>query len=173
MLKQLVQQFIDEYRPDEQRSAATIQASTDIEDAIVKSTARIKTHQRQSNETLEEWTSALKQAANQLTNAKDFDDLFRIAKEVGDPIWNIGPLAVYDFASRISIYLKIPPQRVYLHAGPAKAAKCLNIRAKEASKNDFPDELAPLSEDEIESFLCIFANRICAQGAGRKRKRSC
>jgi hypothetical protein len=73
--------------------------------------------------------------------------------------WGIGPLTVYDVAERLGRYLRLAPERVYLHAGPTLGAKALGIDVAGKAwleMGDLPEPMRILSADEAEDFLCVF-----------------
>lgn len=73
--------------------------------------------------------------------------------------WGIGPLAVYDIAERLGRYLRLDPQRVYLHAGPTLGARALGIDVRGKTyleMHELPAPMQVLTADEAEDFLCVF-----------------
>jgi hypothetical protein len=74
----------------------------------------------------------------------------------------LGSLYAYDTARRLGAKLGVEPQRVYLHAGTRKGAKALGLDYRQASLpvNDFPEPLRVLPADMLESFLCIYKDRL-------------
>lgn len=74
-------------------------------------------------------------------------------------IAGIGPVTVYDVATRIGAYLGLEPDRVYLHAGVKQGAEALGIdtRGREyLQSSDLPVALRSLTANETEDFLCVY-----------------
>ena len=97
----------------------------------------------------------------QIAKTKTFDELFLIISKTS--IKGIGELAKYDTATRIAAFLKLTPEKIYLHAGTKKGAKNLlnkRITTKTISKNELPNIFHSLSCAEIEDVLCIYKNRL-------------
>lgn len=111
-----------------------------------------------------------------IAKAKDFEELYKIVNEAGVPY--VGALTKYDIALRIGYLLSpqiLPQKFVYLHAGPAKAAKALHNKGllnkpsltMEINDFKFLDDLKTLDRKEhfipefathamvVEDFLCI------------------
>jgi hypothetical protein len=71
----------------------------------------------------------------------------------------IGPVFVYDAATRIAAYLKMEPKSIYLHAGVIEGLNALGIITKGKKRlvrTEIPDALNILKADEIEDFLCTY-----------------
>lgn len=98
----------------------------------------------------------------QISNAQDFDMLYRIVE--GCRTKGIGDLAIYDTAVRIGAYLGLIPRRIYLHAGTKVGAKKLigNITSNTLTKNQLPEPFrsSNLSCYELEDLLCIYKNSL-------------
>lgn len=73
-----------------------------------------------------------------IRKAKSFDELYTIVRTLG--IFGIGELTAYDIALRIGAYLKLHPDRVYLHAGTRAGAKRLlgEVSGDYLFKSDLP-----------------------------------
>ncbi len=102
-----------------------------------------------------------------ILKAKHFDDLIKIINE--DKIIGFGELAIYDAAVRISAYLTIKPDKVYLHAGTRDGMKALEEHnlvpqgassAPTVSVDDLPEPLKELHPSETENFLCIYKAKL-------------
>ncbi|ATC30998.1 hypothetical protein CA606_00785 [Caulobacter vibrioides] len=97
-----------------------------------------------------------------LKAAHDFDTLLT-AVELGLGLApRRSPLLVYDVAHRLGCYLKIPPQYVYLHAGPRVGAERLKAglgryrRLDPADPAQLPTSLRMrLAPNQMENFLCV------------------
>ena len=90
-----------------------------------------------------------------IQKAKGFDELFDIIEGVAPP--GIGPVTVYDVATRINGYLLLPQSSLYLHAGVRIGWKLLyGNRSPNEKRVPMPKELKGLSADDAESFLCAY-----------------
>lgn len=87
-----------------------------------------------------------------------FAELHELIAALIGGIYRIGELTTYDIATRIGAYLRLRPERVYLHAGTRIGARALGLPASQPSLAiaQLPVELHELSAAEIEDFLCIF-----------------
>ncbi len=69
----------------------------------------------------------------------------------------VGPLMVYDIATRIGAYLRRQPEYVYLHAGTRDGARILGLAAGAfIDPAALPSAFKRLSPREIEDCLCIY-----------------
>jgi hypothetical protein len=89
---------------------------------------------------------------------KNFDVLHDAIESVAQSIDGIGPVTIYDVATRIAAYAQLVPQSLYLHAGvrigwsllhgqPAPDVKCI-------PREQWPRALQVLPADEVEDLLC-------------------
>lgn len=118
-------------------------------------------HQRQVR------CDALKQARDRLLEANlractTFDELLERIDQVTADIFGYGELTVYDTALRIGAYLKLEPDKVYLHTGTRDGAKALGLDGKRKAINveELPEAFRRLKVHEIEDVLCIYADQI-------------
>ena len=111
-----------------------------------------------------------KVSALDLLRAKSFDELHEAILNATASIHMIGPLTVYDVATRIGAYLKLAPKHVYLHAGTRDGAKALGLGARSSriEHSDLPPEFGRLTPAECEDVLCIYKNRIAQAERGRR-----
>lgn len=75
--------------------------------------------------------------------------------------YGIGPVTLYDVATRIAAYLKLEVESLYLHAGVMIGWCVLHgqrVRGYELRipRGDIPKALRRLPTDEIEDFLCAY-----------------
>jgi hypothetical protein len=92
-----------------------------------------------------------------ITNAKDFDELFDIIKTNRPK--GAGELITYDVALSIGYYLKLYPEKVYVHAGAKKGLENILNRkyhGDRINKNELPEPFCSCNLDCIllEDFLC-------------------
>lgn len=80
------------------------------------------------------WPDAIPKATKILVSAhakieacSDFDEIHDLVKGLLSDVIGLGKLYWYDVAERIGAYRELLPEKVYLHAGPLKAAKRLNL----------------------------------------------
>lgn len=99
-------------------------------------------------------------------SCKEFDELYDLINETKPS--GIGPVTVYDVATRIAAYLKLPITSLYLHAGVQVGWNMLHGgRGKDAGapskgmvaripKAKLPKALQRLPCDEVEDMLCCY-----------------
>ena len=84
--------------------------------------------------------------------------------EFHDTLWaikpaGIGPLTTYDVAVRVGAYLRLEPDRIYLHTGARAGWEAL-VRGHEVSfrvsRAAWPRALRELTADQAEDFLCTY-----------------
>jgi hypothetical protein len=86
-----------------------------------------------------------------------FADLLRYCHATA--IKGIGPVTVYDVATRLAAYLQLEPEHVYLHAGVREGAEALGVNTRGRDWIDvaeLPKPLRVLSPDEAEDFICVY-----------------
>lgn len=117
-------------------------------------------HQRRlSSSTLNAAWEALQQC--DFKACRNFHDLFCLIDETVRPIDGIGELYVYDTAHRIGAYLRLVPDRVYVHAGVRVGAKALGFKKCDYILcSDLPAEFSALQPDQIEDCLCIYKHEL-------------
>lgn len=96
-----------------------------------------------------------------LKAARSFDELYQLIMSID--VYGLGPLTRYDIATRIGAYLKLYPDRIYLHAGTRTGAKVLlgKVDGEYILKSDLPKPFRSrdLQCSEIEDILCIFKDQ--------------
>lgn len=118
-------------------------------------------HQRRIRRSaLKTATPALIKAEHEIGKCKSFEDLILLIEKTCDMISGIGELYCYDAALRLGAYLKLEPDKVYLHRGTRQGAKRLGIllNRRFIDKSELPEPLRQLSAAEIEDILCIYAD---------------
>jgi len=93
-----------------------------------------------------------------LANVKDFDTLYDWLDTIKPA--GIGPVTLYDVATRIGAYLGYEVQSLYLHAGVHLGWARLHGKRMplilRIPKDELPLPLQSLPTDEIEDFLCCY-----------------
>lgn len=139
-------------------------------DEVMAEVLLIGNHQARLND-IKSWRTDVCRAIQILAEAKlwiknyvDFDDIYNDVQRLLFGCKYIGGLAIYDVALRLAARFNnetIMPQKVYLNAGPLKAAKkLLGINKVESlghviDKKEFPQEFHNLRCDQIEELLCV------------------
>lgn len=95
--------------------------------------------------------------ANIIAKSKNFEEIYSIFLQISRGLPGIGELAAYDFATRIGMYMKMYPQKIYLHAGTRHGANALNLTGPTCTIDQLPKPLQVLTPDEAEDCLCIYA----------------
>lgn len=113
---------------------------------------------RRKLKALEEAYRRLQAITGEMQNCSSFEALHDlIEREIGI-IDDIGPLTVYDMATRIGAHLHREPEKVYLHSGTRKGARALGLgaRRKTLEPTELPVEFSQLTAREIEDCLCLY-----------------
>lgn len=121
----------------------------------------IHPHQRRVGaKRLSEFAKSLLEALPDLKKLKSFEELYNAVE--ARKIEGVGELTVYDTALRIGWYLKIEPEKVYLHCGAKKGAKNLGVGEgeKTISADKFPSDFHKFKPYEIEDCLCIYKDSL-------------
>jgi hypothetical protein len=116
-------------------------------------------HQRRhSRPTLLRAKQAIIAIAPSLRRAACFEALHEQLKQAIYPIGGLKEMYTYDTALRLGAYLRLSPERVYLHCGTREGARALGLNSKRDSLalSELPKELQRLSAEEAEDFLCMY-----------------
>lgn len=156
---------------DRFRRAASLQDAVAMATASTDERGKRHPHQRRipgaSLKVMHRRVSAL-----DLLRLKSFDDLHEAILNATASIRMIGPLTVYDVATRIGAYLKLAPKHVYLHAGTRVGAKALGLGTGSRIEHaDLPPEFGLLTPAECEDVLCIYKDQIAHAASGRRTAR--
>ena len=138
-----------------------------IDDAITKATFAIcengkrHGHQRRTkSENMKKVQVKLLENKRTIMRCRNFDDLIEMVKKAS--VKGFGELAIYDTSLRLSAFLDILPDKVFLHAGTLKGAKAINLDTSYGylQIEQLPKEFGKLSTYEIEDMLCIYKDRL-------------
>jgi hypothetical protein len=172
-MKSRVNQVIDAYKeaygPESDRvghytkQQKTLVAAVRVATQCKDHNGRRDPHQNRIRQiTLDLWSEAVTGKLRQIRTAASFDQLHTVLK--GTKIEGIGELTIYDSANRIGLFLKIRPDRIYLHAGTREGLRNLLSKAKGPYiyKKALPKELqqSNLSCSAIENLLCIYKDAL-------------
>jgi hypothetical protein len=117
-------------------------------------------HQRRiPSSALREARAALLREQSKIQACRDFDELLTTITHTLDDVFGLCELFCYDTAFRIGGYLRLYPEKVYLHSGTREGARALGLRVglrKAIDVAELPDELGGLPPHEIEDILCIY-----------------
>lgn len=143
------------------RNQVSLKDSIRVSSLCINQEGKRHPHQyRIPQSVLEAVCKELLQNINKVRQAHSFDELYRLVSSF--EIFGLGKLTTYDIATRIGAYLKLSPDRVYLHAGTRAGAKNLlgKIPGPYLFKADLPKPLRnkTISYAEIEDILCIYKN---------------
>jgi len=124
-------------------------------------------HQRRvKSQAIREATRRLADSHDEIRRCSSFHDLWNLLVLRLSPIEGIGELYIYDTALRIGAHLRLPPQKVYLHAGTRIGARELGlVPASDGSKRwlepqELPTLLRDLAPSDVENLLCIYKDRL-------------
>jgi hypothetical protein len=109
-------------------------------------------------------------ARRRLKACGTFEGVLHICEEVGEPIPGIGPVTIYDVATRVAAFLKLEPRFVHMHAGALAGFRALirsgtttfwttpgAVRVRDQVDPELlPGPLRRISPDEVEDFLCVY-----------------
>jgi hypothetical protein len=112
---------------------------------------------RRRKSTLESFSLLLLDQIERIRMTNSFHDLLTIVAEC--KVKDIGALTFYDTATRIGAYLKIYPEKVYLHTGTKQGAEKLlgkRLRSGVLERNELPEVFqdSRLSCADLEDILC-------------------
>lgn len=140
--------------------APTLAKAINAACASIGTNGKQHNHQsRVSAEARKELASVLKAKQRQLRSFTDFDQLHDFIAELG--VAGIGPVTMYDVATRVGAWLELSPESVYLHAGVQGGALALGLVVKgdkvdRIARAALPVEFMQLTADEAEDFLCTY-----------------
>jgi len=166
-LRAIVDEYIRDYRVRamlEMRRYTRLESLADAVDIAARCVLpNGKRHPHQTRippESLAEARTRL--LAADLGSCRSFDDLHPKINSLIRDIHMIGPLVVYDVSHRIGAFLRLEPDRVYLHRGTRDGALALGLgRGRDTiDLAELPDEFHRLSEAEAEDCLCIYKKRL-------------
>ena len=138
------------------------------------------------NDVYENFIQNLLSIKNKIKDSKNFDELIKTIEKYKP--FRAGELFCYDVALRIGHYLKLLPDRIYIHAGTRKGLSNLlkrRIYEQTINKQNLPEPFCScdLTPGQLEDFLCInkeiFINGIneditnCKFPTSIKRKQGC
>lgn len=121
-------------------------------------------HQRRVGRTaLNNWAEKLAILEEDLKKSTNFDDVFAIIDRANSE--NIGELTVFDTAFRIGNFLKLFPEKIYLHSGTRKGAEQLlgDLEGKKSlllKEFPAPFQEAEITPTDIEEILYIYRDEI-------------
>lgn len=140
-----------------------------LEEAIARAAyAETKDGKRQSHQRLithnaiSEAQQKLRESVLRIERCSNFDDLHELIKDLLSQVKGVGELYCYDTARRIAAYLKLSPDRVYLHRGTRVGARALELDVSRGylALSELPVPLRSLTPDDIEDFLCIYKSKL-------------
>ncbi len=107
-------------------------------------------------------TKILLDAHDKIEACSDLDEIHDLIKALLSDVKGLKELYCYDVAERIGAYRDCLPEKVYLHAGPLKAAKRLNLDWKKGYLEiwELPECLRTYQPCVIEDILCHYS-RYC------------
>jgi len=165
-LEEIVQDYIDWRRPCAKKELRYFKDLPNLPTAICVAALAIgidegkrHPHQRRIPEKkLERFRQRLARKRRLLRPSKTFSQLMQISEKAATGIWKNSELTVYDTTHRIGAYLRVRPDRVYLHAGTREGAKALDFKRNLPFilPSQLPKAFRRLKPYEIEDCLCIY-----------------
>jgi hypothetical protein len=165
-LDAIITHYLDNYGDDADCELRFYRVQRTLDDALKKAAlARLPSgkrahHQRRlSASALNAAWLALKQC--DFNACKDFHELFCMIEKTVRSIDGIGELYVYDTSLRIGSFLRLAPDRVYLHAGVREGGRALGFTGCDYILcSDLPVEFTALQPHQIEDCLCIYKREL-------------
>lgn len=119
-------------------------------------------HQRRiPKAVLRVWTDELMASAPRIKKADTFAKLHDLIAAKARELHGIGQLSVYDTARRLGAFLRLEPERVYLHAGTREGARLFGLADRDwLLPSDLPRSFRRLTAGEIEDCLCIYRDEL-------------
>lgn len=123
-------------------------------------------HQSKQSPYLPAYEAVLMAHRNRLRRARDFHELYLLLR--GYTVRGIAQMAWYDIGTRIGAYLRLEPEKLYMHTGVLMGLKALNqvgydidLRAREWIEiEELPVCLRKVKPDFAEDFLCTYREAI-------------
>lgn len=175
-LKDIVDHYVKCYKPhhaEELRRYRDFLNASKQADSIIAEVLLIGAHQTRLHD-MPSWQVDAKCAIDVLAASKpwkksygSFDEIYEDIKKLIGSIKHIGPLTIYDVALRLAARFNNPammPNKVYLSAGPLRAAKILyansNLKTIGAfvMACAFPPDFQKLTCEDIEDLLCVMGH---------------
>ena len=165
-LEAIVAHYLANYRDNADRELHFYRRQRTIETALehaalaqLPSGKRAHHQRRLSRSTLKAAWNALKKC--DLRRCRDFHDVLCLVDNTVRPIKGIGELYIYDTSLRIGAFLRLSPDRVYLHAGTRIGARALGLTSGDYILcSDLPNAFTVLKPHQIEDCLCIYKREI-------------
>jgi hypothetical protein len=136
-LSELVDEYIREYRSDGQAEFRRYASCDSLREAVVRATLALTAADRRHPHqyrfqlrTLEASRDALARRELQVASARTFAELHDLIEDATQQIRGVGPLYVYDVATRIGAKRELWPEEIYLHAGTRKEQRGLAATAR-------------------------------------------
>jgi hypothetical protein len=125
-----------------------------------RASGKMHTHQSKVSKALPLFERSLFDHLGSLAVAKNFDQLYRMMELIATP--GIGPLTLYDVATRFGAYLGLKPERIYLHTGAQDGVRALRVTTS-GHEDSIPMDRLPAilrnkDPDEVEDFLCCYCS---------------
>ncbi len=165
-LKVFIRHYKANYRPNTENEFDWFENQPSFESAVINASeakderGKMYSHQCCVNAmSIKNAKAELLENIDNLEKSDSFHSLWLLLNRLIKPISGIGELYVYDAALRIGAFLKLYPEKVYLHAGTRIGAKRLKIKNSNEDwiePSELPKELQELSMKEDEDILCIY-----------------
>ncbi len=165
-IHEVVRAYIRDYRDDAAAELEFFKKQSSLAKAIhfaalsIDCEGKRHSHQRRlSAQVLATAKRTLEAAASLLRRCQSFAELHDVVYAKIGMIRGIGPLTVYDIATRVGGHLGLEPEVVYLHAGTSKGARALGLDGAETlAPKALPPVFQVLRPREMEDCLCIYAS---------------
>ena len=165
-LKVFIRHYKTNYRPNKENELDWFENQPSFESAIINAAeakdenGKRYSHQRRIKRlAINIAKTELLENIDNLEKCDSFHSLWLMMNSLIKSLSGIGELYVYDTALRFGAFLKLYPEKVYLHAGTRTGANRLKI--KKSNKDwielgELPKEFQELPMNEVEDILCIY-----------------
>ncbi len=171
-LAAIIRHYFLHYQPVHEDELKWFRHQPSLEDALrVAGTAQDENNHRYHHQrrikarSIAEATKALAESHDHIQSCRSFHDLWNLLRSLLTPIQGIGELYIYDTSLRIGAFLRLAPDKVYLHAGTRTGARSLGLSRRGDSKlwletEELPALLRKLSTSDVENLLCIYKEQL-------------
>ena len=124
----------------------------------IRPNGKMHNHQVKVKAALPDYEARMVGKYGHLTGVENFHQLWCVFNFNRTP--GIGPVTVYDAATRFGAWRGLKPEKIYIHAGSASGLKALGIKpslwGETIPMDALPAILRNKDPDEVEDFLCTY-----------------
>jgi hypothetical protein len=172
-LRAIVRDYLVVYQPIHEQELTWFRNQSSFEGALRLAShaederGRRYSHQRRiKSRAIIEAFRVLADSHDDLEQCSSFHQLWELVGSRLAPIEGVAELYIYDTALRLGAYLRLKPERVYLHAGTRIGAKGLGLLSPSDMHRlwlepvELPSVLGKLPPLDVENLLCIYKEKL-------------